>query len=85
MSFTQVSRFSTLALRGLFVATAFSFVFAGASYANTTPEFDESLDMIEAVVSAMVGMVGAFTAAVITPMGISAATKTFRHVVLANV
>lgn len=45
----------------------------------------EAIDRVEAVTNLLIGVIGGFTNAVITPMGLSAAARIFRHVVIANV
>lgn len=60
--------------------------FSSASQAQTADDgFNQSIKKIETVAETLAGLTALFTSVLITPMGISAAAQTFRHVVLRNV
>ncbi|NES65098.1 MAG: hypothetical protein F6K24_07455 [Okeania sp. SIO2D1] len=58
---------------------------ASPAKAQTTDAVQESIDRVDAVASMLMGIITNFTNVLITPMGIGAAARIFRHVVLANV
>lgn len=74
--------YSKIAIYSWFFVTLFS---STANAQSVQTQFTQSITMIEETTTTLVSMVGAFTAAVVTLMGISSAVRTFRHVVLANV
>ncbi|HBL11653.1 MAG TPA: hypothetical protein DD379_09635 [Cyanobacteria bacterium UBA11162] len=47
--------------------------------------FDDSIQKITTMSTTLAGLTVLFTEVVVTPMGFSAASQTFRHVVLKNV
>jgi hypothetical protein len=71
-------------LAGLGLCSAL--LFAGEAKAQTVPqEVTDAVATVNAVATMLLGVVKNFTTVMITPMGISAAAKMFKHVVLANV
>lgn len=79
--FTWKFRLPRYLQAALFLILPSAFFLSAPAYAGV----EEDIARVEAVTTLLQGIVTAMVEVVVAPLGISAAAKTFRHVILANV